>query len=220
MAANTFDREDRLQRLDRPFDRMFAAEMKDWVSKLPKNSGKQFESLDHPDPGNELVGIAMSGGGMRSATYNLGVAQALDDGGLMKDVDYMSTVSGGGYFGSSLTSLCLEELPYNDNWDARLDMTKEGFPYAFPGPLRPASEAASVHGLESLATRHVRERSKLLTPALGLFQTELWTAVSRYLASTFALWVLYLLPSVTAVLLLTLQIPDEVWVRFDLLGTG
>ena len=75
MAANTFDREDRLQRLDRPFDRMFAAEMKDWVSKLPKNNGRPFESPNHPDPGNELVGIAMSGGGMRSATYNLGVAQ-------------------------------------------------------------------------------------------------------------------------------------------------
>lgn len=48
MAANTFDREDRLHRLDQPFDRMFAAEMKDWVSKLPKNNSKRFASPDHP----------------------------------------------------------------------------------------------------------------------------------------------------------------------------
>lgn len=220
MATNISDREDRLQRLDQPFDQMFAAEIDDWISKLPKNEDKEFKSPHHPDPGNELVGIAMSGGGMRSATYNLGVAQALANGGLMEEVDYMSTVSGGGYFGTSLTSLCLEDLPYNDNWDAHLDMTKDRFPYAFPGPLRPPSESVSVHGLESPATRHVRERSKLITPKLGLFQTEMWTALSRYLASTVALWLLYLLPSVTAVLLLTLLIPNEVWVRFDPLGTG
>ncbi|MCH8063155.1 MAG: patatin-like phospholipase family protein, partial [Chloroflexi bacterium] len=204
---------------------MFGAEIKDWVSKLPKNQNRELPSPGHPDPRNELVGIAMSGGGMRSATYNLGVAQALARDGLLKEVDYMSTVSGGGYFGSSLTSLASENLPYNDDWDARLDMSKEGFPYAFPSPLPevpeeppPSPKPVPVHGLESPAMRHVREHSKLLLPALGLFQTEMWTALSRYLVSTALLLALYLLPAVTAIFLLTVLIPEEFWARSDPFG--
>ena len=48
MATNTFNPEDPLQRLDQPFDRMFEAEMKEWVTRLPKNDGKIFPSPDHP----------------------------------------------------------------------------------------------------------------------------------------------------------------------------
>ena len=51
-----------------------------------------------------LVGLAFSGGGIRSATYNLGVMQALKKMGLFKCVDYLSTVSGGGYIGSCISS--------------------------------------------------------------------------------------------------------------------
>ena len=49
-----------------------------------------------------LLGLAFSGGGIRSATFNLGVLQALSKIGLLKQVDYLSTVSGGGYIGSWL----------------------------------------------------------------------------------------------------------------------
>lgn len=51
------------------------------------------------------VGIALSGGGIRSATFCLGVFQALARFGLIGRFDYMSTVSGGGYFGSFLGGL-------------------------------------------------------------------------------------------------------------------
>jgi patatin-like phospholipase len=52
-----------------------------------------------------LVGLALSGGGIRSAAFNMGVLQALGRGGLMPRVDYLSTVSGGGYIGSCLSWL-------------------------------------------------------------------------------------------------------------------
>jgi hypothetical protein len=52
-----------------------------------------------------LVGIAFSGGGIRSAAINLGITQALHDRGVFHHVDYMSTVSGGGYLGSSISAL-------------------------------------------------------------------------------------------------------------------
>lgn len=50
----------------------------------------------------EFVGLALSGGGVRSATFNLGVLQAFATHRALRVVDYLSTVSGGGYIGSFL----------------------------------------------------------------------------------------------------------------------
>ena len=57
------------------------------------------------DNSGELVGLAFSGGGIRSATVNLGVLQALADKNLLRHFDYLSTVSGGGYIGAWFTAL-------------------------------------------------------------------------------------------------------------------
>lgn len=43
------------------------------------------------------LGVAMSGGGIRSAAFNLGVLHALHENGLLRDVDVLSAVSGGSY---------------------------------------------------------------------------------------------------------------------------
>jgi hypothetical protein len=51
------------------------------------------------------IGLCLSGGGVRSATFNLGVLQMLAKRGFMKHLDYLSTVSGGGYIGGCLSSL-------------------------------------------------------------------------------------------------------------------
>src|SRR5262249_12984292 len=52
----------------------------------------------------ELLGLAFSGGGIRSATFNLGVLQALAKLNMLHCFDYLSTVSGGGYIGSWLAA--------------------------------------------------------------------------------------------------------------------
>ncbi len=49
-----------------------------------------------------LVGLAFSGGGIRSATFNLGIIQGLARLGLLPRFDYLSVNSGGGYIGSWL----------------------------------------------------------------------------------------------------------------------
>ncbi|MCC9600412.1 GMC family oxidoreductase N-terminal domain-containing protein [Stieleria sp. JC731] len=51
---------------------------------------------------DDISGLAISGGGIRSATLGLGVIQGLAKSELLKRVDFMSTVSGGGYVGSFL----------------------------------------------------------------------------------------------------------------------
>jgi hypothetical protein len=58
----------------------------------------------------ELVGLALSGGGIRSASFNLGLLQAFYRAGLLRYVDYLSTVSGGSYVGGWLSNT-IRELP-------------------------------------------------------------------------------------------------------------
>ncbi len=59
------------------------------------------------DGGSEMpwIGLALSGGGIRSATVNLGVLQVLMRSKLFARIDYLSTVSGGGYIATALSSL-------------------------------------------------------------------------------------------------------------------
>ena len=58
-----------------------------------------------PD-GEALAGLAISGGGIRSATFALGVLESLKDVRLLSKFHYLSTVSGGGYIGSWLSANC------------------------------------------------------------------------------------------------------------------
>src|SRR5262249_4060010 len=92
------------------------------------------------DPVYDTIGLALSGGGIRSAAFCLGALQALDTAGTLKQVDYLSTVSGGGYTGACWSGFaaCAE---------------KEGLP--FPSFL----EAE-----ESPALRHIRDHSNYLIP--------------------------------------------------------
>ena len=63
------------------------------------------------------VGLALSGGGLRSATFSLGILQALARMRALDKVDALSTVSGGGYTGSMISRLfcrksvhCIEDV--------------------------------------------------------------------------------------------------------------
>ncbi|HEY7306475.1 MAG TPA: patatin-like phospholipase family protein [Bryobacteraceae bacterium] len=53
----------------------------------------------------KLSGLCISGGGIRSATFGLGVLQGLAQRNLLEKIDYLSTVSGGGYVGSWLQAV-------------------------------------------------------------------------------------------------------------------
>lgn len=55
--------------------------------------------------GDKIYGLALSGGGIRSATFCLGLVRALAKNGKFRRYDYLSTVSGGGYLGGMLGRL-------------------------------------------------------------------------------------------------------------------
>ncbi len=60
---------------------------------------------DVADPFYTAVGLSLSGGGIRSALFNLGILQGLSRQGVLRLVDILSTVSGGGYIGGCLSAL-------------------------------------------------------------------------------------------------------------------
>jgi hypothetical protein len=66
--------------------------------------GKRRE-LSGVDPAQPAIGLALSGGGVRSATFCLGLLRALAKNGVLHRFDYLSTVSGGGYAGAAFGRL-------------------------------------------------------------------------------------------------------------------
>ncbi len=85
-----------------------------------KESAKTYPDSD----GSDLVGLALSGGGIRSAMFNLGLLQAMQRAGFLKHVDYISSVSGGGYTNGYYSTLghkgamaSKDDVENNDNGD-------------------------------------------------------------------------------------------------------
>ncbi len=116
--------------------------------------------------------LCISGGGIRSATFALGILQGLARCGLLEKFHYLSTVSGGGYIGSWLTA-----------WAHRAE---GGLPavcaqLAQPrGPARPNPEPAEIQNLRSY--------SNYLSPQLGLLTADTWTLVATYARNLLLLW--------------------------------
>jgi hypothetical protein len=59
---------------------------------------------EEPVADRALVGLALSGGGVRSATFGLGVLQGLARSGLLKQLDYLSSTGGGGHISGFLAT--------------------------------------------------------------------------------------------------------------------
>jgi Patatin-like phospholipase len=137
-----------------------------------------------------LLGVAFSGGGIRSATLNLGVLQGLARCGLLRYVDYLSTVSGGGYIGSWLTALSQRRFARNPedarratvDADSLVPFTRDGFKWFEEGLAWSAGDSGrNGPEREDRAIRFLREFSNYLTPKLGLFSGDTWALIAIYL---------------------------------------
>jgi hypothetical protein len=115
-----------------------------------------------------LAGLALSGGGVRSATFNLGVLQALGEQQLLRDFDYLSTVSGGGFIGGWL-SKCIRE--------------KGGDVRAVEALLTPGASGDAVAS-EALEIQFLRQYSNYLSPRSGVFSADTWTLIGTYMRNT------------------------------------
>ena len=80
-------------------------------------ANKKAHDPNSVDEEGRLIGLALSGGGIRSAAFNLGILQALANKGALEKIDYLSTVSGGGYIGSALTWFLSKDYAHNSSGD-------------------------------------------------------------------------------------------------------
>lgn len=104
-----------------------------------------------------LTGLCMSGGGIRSAAINLGVVQALDalsatgKSDVIDRIDYLSTVSGGNYLGTSLAAGMMQP----PGADPKTDVPPANrFPFE-----------SKTDGAETPETQHLRDYSSYLVPS-------------------------------------------------------
>ncbi|WP_441238930.1 patatin-like phospholipase family protein [Bradyrhizobium sp. 930_D9_N1_4] len=74
----------------------------DVLTRERENLTWAHDQRSEDDENRDWKGMGLSGGGIRSATFSLGALQALVAHRLLTKIDYMSSVSGGGYIGSSL----------------------------------------------------------------------------------------------------------------------
>ena len=118
----------------------------------------------HDGPDRPLTGLAFSGGGIRSATFNLGITQALAELRLLRQFDYLSCVSGGGYIGGWLSAFI--HLKSN-------------------GRVEDAEPLLQSGGTENPAIRFLRSYSNYLTPKASFISADTLTAVATYLRNLY-----------------------------------
>lgn len=137
--------------------------------------------------------LCLSGGGIRSATFGLGVLQGLADHGLLNKFDYFSTVSGGGYVGSWLSAWIYRQGINKVITDLRCLPESAAAPQFVQNRPRLDPEPAPL--------RHLRAYSNYITPRLGLLSADTWTVIGTYLRNLLLNW-LVLIPLLAAVLLI------------------
>ena len=149
----------------------------------PTPSLKQiYQRIATLAPEKTLSALCFSGGGIRSATFNLGVIQALAKLGLLGRFDYLSSVSGGGYIAGWLKAWLNTDGPVNVA--AALAEPAKGKDF---DPLAP----------EPKPIDHLREYSNYLTPRVGFFSPDTWTAAALIVRNLILNW-LVLIPGLAA----------------------
>jgi Patatin-like phospholipase len=148
-------------------------------------------------------GIGLSGGGIRSACLALGVLQALASRNLLRRFDYISTVSGGGYIGSSLQWWwAAQKRDDTRGLTPAFGLDSVTFPYQPFDPAEPLSSeppktlesglTKPVEHLTELATKNLeflRNHASYLTPGNGLSVWSMLVVLLRTVAISLLIWI-------------------------------
>ncbi len=117
--------------------------------------------------------LCLSGGGVRSAAFGLGVIEALAGKGLLTKFHYVSTVSGGGFIGGFIT-----------RW---IKATKGDV-----ATVERALKNAATPGVpEPRQIEWLREYSNYLTPRTGIASTDTWAAAVLWVRNTLINWFVF-----------------------------
>jgi len=133
--------------------------------------------------------LCLSGGGIRSASFSLGVLQGLakfslkgpSSSGFLHNLDFLSTVSGGGYIGSWLMG-----------WARRSNFKTAVEELGSPGLTGGDPEPDTV--------RHLREYTSFLAPRTG-FSVDTATLAAIFMRNLLLIWIIFL-PCLSALIIL------------------
>ena len=134
----------------------------------------------------DLSALCLSGGGIRSASFALGVLQGLAARGILSKFDYLSTVSGGGYTGAMLTA-----------W-----VHRAGYERVEDELVNGASTEANVSPIQ-----HLRRYSSYLSPATGMLSTDALTLFALYLRNLLLNW--FVLIPIILLLIVALKLASQ-----------
>jgi hypothetical protein len=112
---------------------------------------------------SDTAALCLSGGGIRSATFNLGVLQGLSKYRLLSQFDYLSTVSGGGFIGGWLSAWIKRDPAATSS--ARLSNVEAGL-------------ASNVAPRE---LQWLRDNSNYLSPRFSSLSLDTWTLAAVYM---------------------------------------
>ena len=132
-----------------------AEEHRDWRAAFDEELRELHKRSGAEPGGDERIGLAFSGGGIRSATFGLGVLEGLKQRGLLRSIQYLSTVSGGGYIGAWLSASCRRH----------------------PTWLDPSADW-------SQSVAHLRRYSNYLSPKVGFFSADTWSMFTVWIRNT------------------------------------
>jgi len=168
------------------FEQIFTAELNEiFANRKQRGKEEQVALPQKPDqPGDRnppnacdpfekarrmggVTALAFSGGGIRSATFNLGILQGLAKNNLLKKFDYLSTVSGGGYIGSWLAAWIKRD-------GSAVKVTNRLCPDKSPEPA----------GEELRPIKWLRMFSNYFAPNASLMSADAWTVGVTWLRNT------------------------------------
>ena len=158
------------------------------------------------DVKENLVGLALSGGGIRSATFGLGVLEGLKKNDLLNKIDYLSTVSGGGYIGGWLSANCRRAANRKDAGNNNI----------LPATATPAEKEAYANASRNWLDKgtawddsiaHLRRYSNYLSPDVGLFSADTWSMVAIWLRNSLLVQLTVILAMAVLLLLPRLLFP-------------
>jgi predicted acylesterase/phospholipase RssA len=100
----------------------------------------------------DTLGLALSGGGYRSAIFGYGVLRGLQEIGVLSRVDYLSAVSGGSWIAMAYATTKFLDKWFFDRPESKPNFLEEGFESFFANPMRLCEELALTRASANYAS--------------------------------------------------------------------
>lgn len=147
--------------------------LREQENKLVAERQAQVWSPGEAAPVSVRVGLALSGGGIRSATFALGLLQGMARQGALKAIDYVSSVSGGGYAGAFWGGMFVQGAARK---------APDGAATAHPTAASVEKRLAQDPGSDCSEVAWLRHNSRYLVPSRGAGVTALAILLRNWLS--------------------------------------